>query len=219
MPGPPCLTPQKIWQAGQHARSLAHHISRPSQQPSPASLPSRAICVRPWPDSGLPRAFPPLIQEGRLPSLLVHPASLPIPPLWVTQRRLSSGQHTVSCPPGRRTTLRIHNPYPSQRTSELPRCGEEAPFSRYQTDTHRRCVAIPKLGTNPQSEKYSLPSYSTASDQDGSQLLFFYSFFFTSCLSPRFLFALNVFASGREASLLTAPLDRRANHIACSTLV
>lgn len=97
----------------------AHHTSR---QPSPASLSGRAICVRPWPDSVLPRAFFPLVREGRLPSLLVHPASLPIPPLWVPQHRLSSGQLAVS------SRLAVHRPdgrhcgptTPSQRTSGLP---------------------------------------------------------------------------------------------------
>lgn len=88
------------WAACTHFGKPAHHSSR---QPSPARVMSCAICVRPWPDSGLPRVvFPsgPGELEGRLPSLLVHPASLPIPPFWVTQHRLSSGQHTVSLSTG-----------------------------------------------------------------------------------------------------------------------
>lgn len=114
----------------------AHHTSR---QPSPACLSGRAICVRPWPDSVLPRAFFPLVQEGRLPSLLVHPASLPIPPLWVTQHRLSSGQHAVSCPPARRTTLRTHNSIAADfRGASMRR---EGSFCRFAEQKHRKAAS------------------------------------------------------------------------------
>lgn len=118
--------------ARSHTTSPVHH----SSHRQPAFLVALSAC-----DHGLipvspPACFSPLIQEGRLPSLLVHPASLPIPPLWVTQRRLSSGQHAVSCPPGRRTTLRIHNPYPSRRTSELPLAAEMKLLCHATEETH-----------------------------------------------------------------------------------
>lgn len=110
MLGPPCLSPRKRSGRLGSMHALWHTTHHGSHR-QPRLLVALSAC-----DHGLipvSRAwfFPsgPGELEGRLPSLLVHPASLPIPPLWVTQHRLSSGQHTVSCPPGRRTTLRIHN--------------------------------------------------------------------------------------------------------------
>lgn len=136
MLGPPCLSPARWGSLAGLGSMHAHHTSR---QPSPASLSGRAICVRPWPDSVLPRALFPLVQEGRLPSLLVHPASLPIPPLWVTQRRLSSGQLAVSCPPARRTTLRTHNPIAADfRAASMRR---EDSFCRFAAQKHRKAAS------------------------------------------------------------------------------
>lgn len=58
------------------------------------------------------------MQEGRLPSLLVHPASIPIPPLWVTQHRLFSGQNQRSAVHGA-SGQHIADPLSSHRTSVL----------------------------------------------------------------------------------------------------
>lgn len=175
MLGPPCLSPARWGSLAGLGSMHAHHTSR---QPSPASLSGRAICVRPWPDSVLPRALFPLVQEGRLPSLLVHPASLPIPPLWVTQHRLSSGQLAVSCPPARRTTLRTHNPIAADfRAASMRR---EGSFCRFAAQTPKGCVTSSKLRTIPQFERYSLSSSSMVSDHMAARCLLSLRVFFVS---------------------------------------
>lgn len=166
--GLPCLTPQRSGSlaTGQPARTPYVTAAIASQ------VISCAICVRPWPDSGPPRAFPPLVQEGRLPSLLVHHASLPIPPLWVTQRRLSSGQHPVSCLSIGQTDIAD----PQRLAADIPCCLDaerRLPVASLKkgTATFRRHLKASRRTLN--NSKYNLSSYSIVSDQrpDDSQVI------------------------------------------------
>lgn len=110
MLGPPCLSPRK--RSGRLGSMHAlWHTTHHGNHRQPRLLVALSAC-----DHGLIPVFrawfSPLVQESWR---VGYPACWFTPPRFRSRRsgspndRLSSGQHTVSCPPGRRTTLRIHN--------------------------------------------------------------------------------------------------------------
>lgn len=210
------LTPQKIWQAGQHARTLAHHSSR---QSSPAQVISCAICVRPWPDSGLPRVvFPsgPGELEGRLPSLLVHPASLPIPPLWVTQRPALLGSTHGQLSTGQTDDIA----HPQHIAAGLPSCLDAEGKLLYRVIDHRQGEGASPVQSSRQilCPRYIPSSYSIASDQVVVRHVFFGLVLFASIRFGSALEFSHACSRGAVISLLTVPNDRPTNHTASSTL-
>lgn len=128
--------------------------------------------------------FSPLVQESWR---VGYPACWFTPPRFRSRRsgspndRLSSGQHTVSCPPGRRTTLRIHNT--SQPTLRPAWIRRES--SSYRVVDERQGDGASPFQSFGQilNPKYILSSDSMASDQ---VLVRCICLVFSSCLSACF---------------------------------
>lgn len=163
-------------------RALPAHPTLDSSNRQPVGIlhPHTSVALsalRPWPDSSGP--------GGSATQLVgVHPASLPIPPLWVTQTRLSSGQQTVSCPPDRRTdahsTTQHHGP------SVLPLRGRRASsLTRHRNETRREGVCVAEFPSFSQFQAASvkLPS-SNAANKVMSKYLS--SLSFSHCLPSPF---------------------------------